>query len=50
MARAQHAQRSTPNVSDLHRQWLELVDTDGPVPGDPAAQAGVAPGHAEPVR
>jgi N-6 DNA Methylase len=23
-------QRSTPNVSDLHRQWLELVDTDGP--------------------
>lgn len=22
--------RSTPNVSDLHRQWLELVDTDGP--------------------
>jgi methylase of polypeptide subunit release factors len=23
-------QRSTPNVSELHRAWLELVDTDGP--------------------
>ncbi|MGA5541291.1 DNA methyltransferase [Mycobacterium sp. NPDC051198] len=23
-------QRSTINVSDLHRAWLELVDTDGP--------------------
>lgn len=23
-------QRSTPNVSDMHRGWLELVDTDGP--------------------
>ncbi|OBI92885.1 Eco57I restriction-modification methylase domain-containing protein [Mycobacterium asiaticum] len=23
-------QRSTPNISELHRAWLELVDTDGP--------------------
>lgn len=23
-------QRATPNVSELHRAWLELVDTDGP--------------------
>ncbi|MGD1255352.1 DNA methyltransferase [Mycobacterium seoulense] len=23
-------QRSTPNASELHHQWLELVDTDGP--------------------
>lgn len=23
-------QRSTPNVSELHRAWLELVDADGP--------------------
>ncbi|SHT65334.1 N-6 DNA Methylase [Mycobacteroides abscessus subsp. abscessus] len=23
-------QRSTPNASDMHRGWLELVDTDGP--------------------
>lgn len=23
-------QRSAPNVSDLHRAWLELVDSDGP--------------------
>lgn len=23
-------QRSTPTVSELHRTWLELVDTDGP--------------------
>ncbi|WP_310773609.1 Eco57I restriction-modification methylase domain-containing protein [Mycobacterium sp. Z3061] len=22
--------RSTPNISELHRAWLELVDTDGP--------------------
>lgn len=30
MAPRTHRQRSTPNVSELHRAWLELVDTDGP--------------------
>ena len=23
-------QRSTPSISELHRAWLELVDTEGP--------------------
>lgn len=30
MAPRTSRQRSTPNVSELHRAWLELVDTDGP--------------------
>lgn len=30
MAPRTSRQRSAPNVSDLHRAWLELVDTDGP--------------------
>ena len=30
MAPGTPRKRSTPSVSDLHRQWLELVDTDGP--------------------
>ena len=30
MPPARQRQRPTPNVSDLHRQWLELADTDGP--------------------
>ncbi|MDQ1250915.1 MAG: hypothetical protein QG597_5295, partial [Actinomycetota bacterium] len=30
MAPRTFRQRSTPNVSELHRAWLELVDTDGP--------------------
>ena len=30
MARRTQRRPSTTNASDLHRQWLELVDTDGP--------------------
>lgn len=30
MARRTPRNRSTPNASDMHRSWLELVDTDGP--------------------
>jgi hypothetical protein len=30
MARRTPRRPSTANASDLHRQWLELVDTDGP--------------------
>ena len=44
------ARSARHRTRDLHRAWLELVDTDGPFLSDPAAQDGCGPGHAAPVR